>query len=332
MGQRDGHGFIASQRDTYKYVHDQALRYANKGYTPLEAAEEIELPDELGRKWFNRGYHGTLHHDVRAVYTKELGMWDGDPVSLHPHPPVESAKRFVALVGSDTILDEGRRAIEAADYRWAAEILHKLVFAEPDNPDAKHLQADAYEQLGYQAEGPQWRGIYLSAAKELREGAAVVPFATASPDTILAMPIDILFDFVAVHIKGPEAADVDLSDELVFADHDETWNLWVRRGVLNARRGARRRRSAHDLRPQGGPGRGVCCSPAPARSSRSRGRSRWTATSRCSTASAGSSTNSTRTSTSSLRRDVRQSMPTTPQQLTFRSPRRSRRTAPTPRS
>ena len=90
-------GFIESQRDTYKYIHDQALRLANKGYTPLEAAEVIELPDELGRKWYNRGYHGTLHHDVRAVYTKELGMWDGDPVSLHPHPPVESAKRFVDL-------------------------------------------------------------------------------------------------------------------------------------------------------------------------------------------------------------------------------------------
>lgn len=101
--------FIESQRDTYKYIHDQALRLANKGYTPLEAAEVIELPDELGRKWYNRGYHGTLHHDVRAVYTKELGMWDGDPVSLHPHPPVESAKRFVDLLGAQKILDEGDR-------------------------------------------------------------------------------------------------------------------------------------------------------------------------------------------------------------------------------
>ncbi|MFE3442281.1 alkyl/aryl-sulfatase [Nocardia sp. NPDC059180] len=107
--------FLESQRDTYKYIHDQALRLANKGYTPLEAAEEIELPDELGRNWANRGYHGTVHHDVRAVYTKELGMWDGDPVSLHPHPPVEAAKRFVEFAGADKILAEGQRAIDAAD-------------------------------------------------------------------------------------------------------------------------------------------------------------------------------------------------------------------------
>ena len=231
--------FIESQRDTYKYIHDQALRLANKGYTPLEAAEVIELPDELGRKWYNRGYHGTLHHDVRAVYTKELGMWDGDPVSLHPHPPVESAKRFVDLLGAQKILDEGKRAFDAADYRWAAEILHKLVFAQPENTEARNLQADVYEQMGYQAEGPQWRGIYLSAALELREGAQPAPYVTASQDSVLAMPIDILFDFVAIHLIGDKATDAELRIDFVFTDRgDEAWTAWVKRGVLNARKGA----------------------------------------------------------------------------------------------
>jgi alkyl sulfatase BDS1-like metallo-beta-lactamase superfamily hydrolase len=229
--------FLESQRDTYKYIHDQALRLANKGYTPLEAAEVIELPEELGRKWYNRGYHGTLHHDVRAVFTKELGMWDGDPVSLHPHPPVESAARFVDMVGADAILAEGKRALEAADYRWATEILHKLVFAQPDNQAARDLQADCYEQMGYQAEGPQWRGIYLTAARELREGVMPAIFASGSPDTILAMPIDILFDFAAVHVIGDKAADVNLHIDFQFTDHDESWTMWIRRGVLNARRG-----------------------------------------------------------------------------------------------
>ena len=227
--------FIESQRDTYKYIHDQALRLANKGYTPLEAAEVIELPDELGRKWYNRGYHGTLHHDVRAVYTKELGMWDGDPVSLHPHPPVDAAQRYVNLIGAEAIMAEGRRAFDAGDYRWAAEILHKLVFAQPDHQGARDLQADAYEQMGYQAEGPQWRGIFLTAALELREGTQPAAFATASPDTILAMPIDILFDFAAVHVIGDQAAQADLRIDFTFTDLDETWTAWVKRGVLNAR-------------------------------------------------------------------------------------------------
>ncbi|MGW5317408.1 alkyl/aryl-sulfatase [Nocardia thailandica] len=236
-GNEEVTALMESQRDTYKFIHDQALRLANKGYTPLEAAEVIELPDELGRTWANRGYHGTLHHDVRAVYTKELGMWDGDPVSLHPHTPVDSARRFVEFAGADAILAEGRRAFDAGDYRWAAEILHKLVFADPGHTAARELQADAYEQMGYQAEGPQWRGIFLSAAKELRLGAQPAPYVTASQDSILAMPMDILFDFVAIHVIGDAAADADLRIAFDFTDVGEQWHLWVRRGVLNARRG-----------------------------------------------------------------------------------------------
>ena len=230
--------FIESQRDTYKYIHDQALRLANMGYTPTEAAEVIELPDELRRNWANRGYHGTLHHDVRAVFHKELGMWDGDPVSLHPHTPVDTAKRYVDLLGADQILGEGKRAFDAGDYRWVTQLLHHLVFAQPDNTEARNLQADAYEQMGYQAEGPQWRGIFLTAARELREGVQPAAFATASADTILGMPIEILFDFAAVHVNGERAADVDVRIDFTFTDSDETWTMWVRRGVLNARRGA----------------------------------------------------------------------------------------------
>jgi alkyl sulfatase BDS1-like metallo-beta-lactamase superfamily hydrolase len=172
------------------------------------------------------------------VFTKELGMWDGDPVSLHPHTPVDSAQRLVAMVGRDAILAEGRRAIEEADYRWAAQILHHLVFADPDDTEAQNLQADAYEQLGYQAEGPQWRGIYLTAAKELRDGILPAQFASASPDTILAMPIAILFDFVAIHLDGPAAADADVRLDFTFAGTGETWSVRVRNGVLNARPGA----------------------------------------------------------------------------------------------
>jgi len=172
------------------------------------------------------------------VFTKELGMWDGDPVSLHPHIPVESAKRYVDLIGAENILQEGRRAFEGGDYRWAAEILHKLVFAQPDNKDAKNLQADAYEQMGYQTEAPQWRGIFLTAARELREGVVEAVFSTASPDTILAMPLDVLFDFAGVHLIGDKAVNTDLRIDFHFTDADQTWTVWVKRGVLNARQGA----------------------------------------------------------------------------------------------
>ncbi|MEU2678216.1 alkyl sulfatase dimerization domain-containing protein [Streptomyces sp. NPDC007107] len=234
--------FLASQRDMYKYIHDQALRLANQGLTPLEAAEVVELPDAIGLKWFNRYYHGGLHHNVRAVFHKELGFWDGDPATIMPLLPQDDAKRHVELIGRDRILSEGRAANDAGDYRWAVQILHHLVFADPDDTDAKNLQADAYEQLGYQQEVPQYRAIFLTAAQELREGVRTEEdLHTDTADTILAMPIDLLFDFAAVHIIGSAAADADIRVNFGFSKPEgtdsEPWTMWVRNGVLNARPG-----------------------------------------------------------------------------------------------
>jgi alkyl sulfatase BDS1-like metallo-beta-lactamase superfamily hydrolase len=230
--------FLEGQRDMYKYIHDQSLRLANQGLTPLEAAEIVRLPDAIGQKWPNRYYHGGLHHNVRAVFHKELGFWDGDPATILPLLPADNAARHVALIGRKKILAEGRKAIEAADYRWAVQLLHHLVFADPDDTEARLLQADAYEQLGYQQEVPQYRAIFLTAAKELREGIAKLgQLNTDTLDTILAMPIDLLFDFMAVHVIGDKAAAIDIRLNVTFDDTGDEWTMWIRNGVLNARRG-----------------------------------------------------------------------------------------------
>jgi alkyl sulfatase BDS1-like metallo-beta-lactamase superfamily hydrolase len=231
-------GFLEGQRDMYKYIHDQSVRLANQGLTPLEAAEIVRLPDAIGQKWPNRYYHGGLHHNVRAVFHKELGFWDGDPATILPLLPADNATRHVALIGRKKILAEGRKAIEAADYRWAVQILHHLVFADPDDTEARKLQADAYEQLGYQQEVPQYRAIFLTAAKELREGITKLgQLNTDTLDTILAMPIDLLFDFMAVHVIGDKAAAIDIRLNVTFDDTGDEWTMWIRNGVLNARRG-----------------------------------------------------------------------------------------------
>ncbi|MEU6586905.1 alkyl sulfatase dimerization domain-containing protein [Nocardia sp. NPDC046763] len=230
--------FLEGQRDMYKFIHDQALRLANQGLDPLEAAEIVELPDALGKKWFNRYYHGGLHHNVRGVFHKELGFWDGDPATIYPLLPQDNAERHVDLIGADRILAEGRKALGAGDYRWAVQILHHLVFADPDNAEARELQADAYEQLGYQAEVPQYRAIFLTAALELREGIQERGAVTADvPDVVSAIPIDLFFDYLAIHVVGAKAADVDIRINFTFTDCDAEWTMWVRNGVLNARPG-----------------------------------------------------------------------------------------------
>jgi alkyl sulfatase BDS1-like metallo-beta-lactamase superfamily hydrolase len=227
--------FLESQRDTYKYLHDQTLRLANHGLTPIEIAEILRLPVSLDKSWFNHGYHGTVNHDVKAVYHKELGWYDGNPAHLFPLPPAEAGARYVAAMGgAQNVLAQGRTAIDAGDYRWAAELLSHAVFADPGNQQARDLQAEAFEQLGYQSEGPQWRNIFLTAAKELREGVSTAgSLATATLETILAMPVGILLDYIAVRLNGPRADGTRLAINITFTDQPGPRSVKVQNGVLH---------------------------------------------------------------------------------------------------
>ena len=165
--------FLKQQRDTYKYIHDQTVRLFNEGLTAGEIAEQLELPASLQTSFHNRGYYGTVRHNARAVYQAYLGWYDGNPARLNPLPPTEVAKRYVELAGGpEALMQNAQAAFEAAEYRWVAELLNHMIFAEPGDAEAKSLLAATYDQLGYQAESGPWRDVYLTAAYELRHGGA----------------------------------------------------------------------------------------------------------------------------------------------------------------
>lgn len=243
-GQEDLSGYLASQRDAYRYVHDQTLRLANHGLTMNEIAEELELPAGLGDEFFNRGYYGTLSHNAKAVYQRYLGWFDGNPAHLNPHPPVDAATRYVAFMGgADALMDQARASFAEGDYRWVVEVVNHLVFAEPDNEAARLLQADALEQLGYQSESGPWRDFYLSGAMELRSNGTALkglPGNALASGIVASMTPESLLDLIGVRLNGPRCADFEIEVELVVADRaDERWSFGVRNGVLHARRDAR---------------------------------------------------------------------------------------------
>ena len=236
-GRDEAVDYLGSQRDLYKYIHDQTLHLANRGLTPLEIAEKIELPKSLSQRWFNRGYYGTVNHNSKATYQLYLGFFDGNPANLNPHPPVEAGRRYVDLAGgADALIANALGAFDRGDYRWVAEVVKHLVFADPGNEDARWLLADAFEQLGYQAESGPWRNFYLTGAQELRLGvqdiAGVVD--TANPDLIAGMPSEMIFQFMAVALNGEKAAGVELTLDIEFPDLEERWLLEIRNGVLRS--------------------------------------------------------------------------------------------------
>ena len=193
-GQKKVIDYLKKQRDLYKYIHDQSLRLMNHGYTMLEVAEMVKLPSSLDREWYNRGYYGSVNHDVKAVYQRYLGWYDSNPANLHPLPPEEAAKKYVEFMGGPAaVIARARESFNKGEYRWVAQVMNHVVFADPENREARELQAAALEQLGYQAENATWRNEYLMGAHELRHG---VPRAIAtrvdSRDTLRAMTVDLL--------------------------------------------------------------------------------------------------------------------------------------------
>ncbi|CDY77756.1 alkyl sulfatase [Caballeronia glathei] len=229
---------LKKQRDLYKYINDQTLRMANQGLTMHEIAEQFVLPDSLAKEFYNRGYYGNLKHNVRATYQLYLGWWDGNPADFDPLPPVDEAKKYVDMIGADKIMSTARDAFSKGDYRWAATITNKLVFAQPNNQAARMLEADALEQLGYQAESGPARNFYLSGAQELRGGVKKMATPnTSSPDIIRGMTTEMFLDFLAIHLNGPRAGDKHYAFNVIFPDIKENYSLTVEDGVMNYGKG-----------------------------------------------------------------------------------------------
>lgn len=226
---------LRSQRDLYRYINDQTLRMANQGLTRDEIAANFKLPPSLANTWANRGYYGSVSHDVKATYVLYLGWFDGNPATLDELPPEEAAKKFVEYMGgADSILQKAKADFDKGNYRWVAQVVSKVVFADPQNKAARELEADALEQLGYQAESGPWRNFYLTGAQELRNGVMKLPTPnTASPDTVRAMTPEMFFDYLAVHINGEKAAGAKAVLNVDLGDDGGKYKLELENGVLN---------------------------------------------------------------------------------------------------
>ncbi len=227
--------YIAIQRDLYKYLHDQTLRLLNKGLQGAEIAEEFPMPPALEKVWGTHGYYGSVSHNVKAIYQRYMGWFDGNPARLWPHPPQALAQRYVAAIGGvDRVVQLARVAFDEADYRWAATLLDHAVFADSGHAGARELYADTLEQLAYGSENGTWRNFFLSGATELREGGFGTPTRTAAPDLVAQLSPEQIFDAIAIAVDGPRAWDLELVMDVVLTDLDRSFRVTLRHGVLVA--------------------------------------------------------------------------------------------------
>lgn len=233
-GQAQLRQMLANQRDAYRYLHDQTVRLMNHGHVPAEIAEQIRMPDSLAQDTSTHAFYGHLRHNIAAIYQRYLGYYDGNPVHLEALPPAEQARRTIAYMGgSAAVLRQARGDFARGDYRWVAHIASQLVFADPDDQEARALAADAYEQLGYQMESATARNAFLQGAAELRHGVPKLPTSgNSSRDLARALPLEMFFDTLAVRLDGTKAQGRRIVLNWCFSDTGENYVLHLENGAL----------------------------------------------------------------------------------------------------
>ena len=225
--------YLGLQRDLYAYLHDQTLRLLNQGYTGVEIAENFVMPPALQKAWHTHGYYGSVNHNVKAIYQRYMGWFDGNPGRLWPHPPEQAGPRYVAAMGGiDRVVQIAQEAFDAGDFRWAATLLDHAVFTDEHHEAARELYADTLEQLGYGAECATWRNFFLSGSTELRDGNFGTPVTTASPTMLSQLTPEQMFDILALSINGPRAWDTDIAMDVTFLDLNVNYRVTLRNGVL----------------------------------------------------------------------------------------------------
>ena len=227
--------FLSNQRDLYKYIHDQSVRLINQGFTADEIAEQISLPKKLASYFSNRGYYGSLSHNVKAVYQYYMGWFDANPAHLNPLPPVQSSIKYIEMMGgSDTVLTKAKLDFQKGNYRWVAELLNHIVFAQPNNSAAKALLAKTYQQLGYQAESAPWRNFYLTGAQELINGVPDKGIDLAVMEGIFKnTPVKKFVESMSVRLNSDKAEGENQTIALVFTDLNERYILQLNNSVLH---------------------------------------------------------------------------------------------------
>lgn len=237
FGHNRGITYLEKQRDLYQYINNQTIHLANQGLNQEEIAETIQLPDELGKEWYNQGFYGTVQHNSKAVYQFYLGWWDGNPANYNKLPQVEAAKKYVEFIGGEKILiQKARESYAKGEYRWVAEVLKHAVFANPENREARELQADAFEQIAYQSESAAWRNLYLTGAKELRQsgpGNSETANRNRTNRFLSTLSPEAIFDYLAIAVNGKKAEGKEIYLRFIFPEQKKNLLVYLKNGVLH---------------------------------------------------------------------------------------------------
>lgn len=234
-GRRNIITLISEQRDFYAYLHDQTIRMMNDGLTGIEIAEKLKLPPALQQAWHLQGYYGSISHNVKGIYQRYLGWFDGNPAHLWQHPPTEEGERYIKCMGgADEVVSKAQIFAQDGDLRFSATLLGHVIAAQPAHAKARAALASVYKGLAYDTENATWRNFYLTGAQDMEQAARP---ERAIEYFIPTLPIDQWLTSLAVLIDGPRAGKESspIIIEICVPSEQQRWRLTLSNGALTHR-------------------------------------------------------------------------------------------------
>jgi alkyl sulfatase BDS1-like metallo-beta-lactamase superfamily hydrolase len=237
---------LTNYADAIGYVHDQAIRGINMGLTPDELAETIQLPPHLSAAPYLQPFYGKVSWSVRAMFSGNLGWFDGDSANLQPLTRQERAAMIADLAGgAEKLMVRAQKYLDDGTPQAALEITGYVLRLDPRHEAARDLRVKALTALAEKEENPNARNYYLSEALEITQGESLKQGNTASPESLHRFPLERFMDSLSVNLDPRASAEVDHKVGLIFPDAGRGFLIHVRFGVAEIME-----RPPRDLRTQ----------------------------------------------------------------------------------
>jgi len=227
---------LTNYRDAIQWVRDEVVRRANRGEDIDTISESIKLPPQLARLPYLWEGYGQVDWSARAIYTNNLGWFDGRADKLYPLNHVEAAKREIKLMGgTEEILEDAKNALKEGDPRWAVHLLAKLkdsgLATGDQTAKVNDMLAQGYRQIAADISNTNGRAYLLESALELTQGPPKLIISTLPIETVGSMPIDFIFTNMAPRLDPEKAKGAYESLRFVFPDVNKQFTITVRNDI-----------------------------------------------------------------------------------------------------
>lgn len=225
---------LRDYRDGIQFVHDQTIRYINKGLMPDEIASKVKLPPHLADSPYLQEFYGSISSFVRSIFSGYIGWFSGNITELHPMDKYSKAKKLSALAENNIkILDAAQEAINNREYQWAMELADILITLDPEDQIAKEIKAQAAENFSLTQTASNDYYFYQTVAGELR-GKFNIYDSSNKPtsEQVRSIPIKSIFKSLPVNLNAEKSLEIDKKILFTFSDIDQLFRLHIRKGVV----------------------------------------------------------------------------------------------------